>query len=323
MTPLLWLIAGCWLDQTTVDDKLVWDDPAVLDTDTTETDAGETDPPVDDTDPPDTDPPVDDTDPPVDTDLPLPTCADVRRPGPAPWIAAGTTVGDDDDWTPSCAGGAPAPDRVYAWRAPEAGCYRFTTEGSLYDTVLAVAADCDNELLCSDDLGVSLQSEIHWPLEAGEDILIAVDGYGGEDSSGAYSLTVERGDLIPPDLDLGSAVGAVADGTTFGQDTTLDASACLGISSGKDFLIRWTAPRSEYYYFTVASPLVDLTLSAFHECGGLPYECVDDAGALFDDEVLELPMEQGETIILRIAGVYRAALGGFDTGAWDLTITTP
>ncbi len=313
MTPLLWLIAGCWLDQTTVDDKLVWDDPAVLDTDPVDTD-----PPVDDTDPP-----VDDTDPPVDTDLTLPTCADVRRPGPAPWIAAGTTDDDDDDWTPSCAGDSPAPDRVYAWRAPEAGCYRFKTEGSLYDTVLAIASDCETELLCSDDLGLSLQSEVHWPLQAGEDILIAVDGYGGEESFGAYSLTVEQGELLVHDVDVGSAVGVVADGSNFGQDTTIDATSCLGIDSGKDVLVRWTAPTSNFYTFTVASGFFDVTLAAFHECGGLPYDCVDDAALLLADETLGLPMEEGETVILRIAGVYRTSLRDYDAGAWDLIISAP
>lgn len=60
----------------------------------------------------------------------------------------------------------------------------------------------------------------------------------------------------------------------------------------------------------------------FHECGGGAYECVDSAPR-FGNEELELAMNRGETIILRIAGVYSTLLGGYDSGPWTLNISNP
>ncbi len=105
--------------------------------------------------------------------------------GPA--VAAGNTLGSDDDLDPSCGAGN-ANDEVIAFTAPLAAQYTFNTDGSNYDTVMALFSDCATQLACDDDSGVGTQSQIVRNLAAGEVVLILVDGFNG--STGAWTLNI-------------------------------------------------------------------------------------------------------------------------------------
>jgi len=105
--------------------------------------------------------------------------------GPA--VAAGNTLGSDNDLDPSCGAGN-ANDEVIAFTAPLAAQYTFNTDGSNYDTVMALFSDCATQLACDDDSGVGTQSQIVRNLAAGEVVLILVDGFNG--STGAWTLNI-------------------------------------------------------------------------------------------------------------------------------------
>lgn len=89
----------------------------------------------------------------------------------------------------SC-GGEEAPEAVFEWTAPAAGDYRFSTEGSAFDTVLHIhdGGCMDAELGCDDDGGTSTQSVLTLSLAANQTVSVVVDGYS--DSSGAFELAI-------------------------------------------------------------------------------------------------------------------------------------
>ncbi|MFO7565003.1 MAG: hypothetical protein R6X02_20325 [Enhygromyxa sp.] len=111
-----------------------------------------------------------------------------------PLMFAGSTVGAGDEYEGSCAVMA-APERELHWTAPSAGTYRFSLEGSSYDTLMYIRdGGCDGvELGCNDDtmtqFGLELWSSLELDLSAGQTISIFVDGFS---SGGEFVLSISQ-----------------------------------------------------------------------------------------------------------------------------------
>jgi hypothetical protein len=108
-------------------------------------------------------------------------------------IAMGSTVGMSDMVTASC-GLSSGPDYTILWTAPRAGTFTFSTNDSLYDTVLSLrsGATCAGaELVCDDDGGTGLDSRVDATLMAGDPIIIAVEGFSGD--TGDFVLHIWEG----------------------------------------------------------------------------------------------------------------------------------
>lgn len=128
---------------------------------------------------------------------PPPACAEKNagaRVGYA--VAYGSTIGTgtdfDDDGAGLC-GGAASIDVSYAWMAPQDGLYTFDTFGSNFDTVLYLQTNqCRNDttLECDDNEAHSRQSRVVQRLQAGQRVVIVIDGTGG--SKGTYVLNIAR-----------------------------------------------------------------------------------------------------------------------------------
>ena len=117
------------------------------------------------------------------------------------------------------------------WVPPRDGSYRISTEGSSFDTVLALREPtCDDDregvLQCHDDV---VAGEVRWSritraFEAGAAVLIAVDGYGADDA-GEVRLTIERAEGLCEDGEDDDG-----DGEVDCDDSDCDqAPACRGI----------------------------------------------------------------------------------------------
>ena len=106
-------------------------------------------------------------------------------------IATGNTVGSGDDIHVDCMK-FDSVEREFLWTAPAAGSYQFDTQGSAFDTALAVmATGCEGEVLaCNDDFD-ELESAVLVELTAGETVMIVIDGYGG--AAGDFVLHVSEG----------------------------------------------------------------------------------------------------------------------------------
>lgn len=101
-------------------------------------------------------------------------------------VASGSTVGEDEDLAQSC--GAGGVDFVLRFTAPAAATFQFDTVGSSYDTVLSLHAMCGGvEVACNDDFS-GLQSQVTYPMGAGQEVLIAVSGFSG--GTGSWVLNI-------------------------------------------------------------------------------------------------------------------------------------
>ena len=144
------------------------------------------------------------------TDCADPTCADSPSceaavtftcDGPAPIGAlpatvTGSTVGLADHHDGSDCGPTPspgAPEAVFAFTAPCDGAFCANTFGSGFDTILHARTTCTapaTQLLCNDDEGGGLQSQIVFSASAGETIFLYVDGFNG---AGEFTLNLTAG----------------------------------------------------------------------------------------------------------------------------------
>jgi hypothetical protein len=114
-------------------------------------------------------------------------------------VATGTTDGEQNDLLVPCMK-FDSVDLEFSWTAPYAGTFQVDTYGSTYDTALMVlATDCDGEqLACNDDIGTP-QSALLVTLEAGETVLVVLDGFGG--AKGDFTLNISEaapGDCCTP-----------------------------------------------------------------------------------------------------------------------------
>jgi hypothetical protein len=102
-----------------------------------------------------------------------------------PSSASGSTVGGPEVFNPTCAL-SHAPDRTYQFTAPSTATYTFDTEGSGFDTMLAVLDECGNQIGCDDDGGSGLLSNLPIDLTAGQTVVVVVTGFNI--ASGSYTL---------------------------------------------------------------------------------------------------------------------------------------
>ncbi len=118
-------------------------------------------------------------------------CADVELTGSLPLTVNGNTSSLTNDYDPSCQSNSNANDFVASFIAPSAGTYTIDTNGSALDTVLYVLDSCQGtEVLCDDDGGTGLQSQVSGVLREGQRVILVVDGYGT--NAGAVTLSIRR-----------------------------------------------------------------------------------------------------------------------------------
>jgi hypothetical protein len=123
------------------------------------------------------------------------------------WTVSGDTSNAENARTGDC-GGDTAPDVTYAFTAPEAGFWSFSTtpvtpEFETFDTVIYGRVDCEaaeSELACNDDDQSIGPSAFELELAAGQTIFVTVDGYD-EASFGTFELTASAVVRNPPALD--------------------------------------------------------------------------------------------------------------------------
>jgi len=133
--------------------------------------------------------------------------------GVEPLVVTGTTCGKTSDFEPpptptsdcSDVWGTNTPDVVYSWTVPASDRYRITTEGSDFDTVVALksASSSAQVLLCKDDgPNGEHQTWLEADLVRGQQMLVVVDTQGQLlEACGNYNLSISgqcRGCDTPP-----------------------------------------------------------------------------------------------------------------------------
>lgn len=106
----------------------------------------------------------------------------------------GSNLGAGTDWVAVCDGSS---DVWFRYRPSGPGTATIDTNGSDFDTVLAVLDACNGvELTCDDDGGDNLASRVRLDVAAGGEYFIRVAGYG--EQQGSFVLNITQGNAPPP-----------------------------------------------------------------------------------------------------------------------------
>jgi len=221
----------------------------------------------------------------------------------------------------SC-GSIAEPDVVFAFTAPEAASYDFSTAGSaIFDTVLAVIdgdACGGEELGCNDDDGSDLTSRLVLELAAGQQVLLAVESWGEE--PGAVEVHVAASGASPVidptscDADeLPTSLPASVAGEASDQEGVLTPSCALYGSAG-EALHRFTAEHDGRYRFDTRGSDADTIVQVLDgDCAGEELACNDDSDAGGLAAIADLDLHAGQTVLINV--------DSFDgTGNYTLTV---
>ena len=184
-------------------------------------------------------------------------------------------------------------DLVFAFTAPNDGCFAFDTTGTNFEHGIQLMEACGEEVLdCSMD-GNLLQD-----MTAGEEILLVIDGRERNDQ--VFNLHINE-----QIFDLSSYEEIPADTSSMDNSSwteMIDAGACGMIENGKTFL--WTAPATGTASFDLAGTdfLVIMDVREASCSGGDEY-CNGDAG-FGGNSVLEVPVEEGMSYLVSVGGLW-------------------
>lgn len=119
----------------------------------------------------------------------------------------------------------------WTWTAPGSGLVTLTTEGSNFDTLLAVYTGSTvsnlTEVASDDDSGTNLTSRVTFTASAGKSYQIAIDGYTGFAGNVRLSLT-----MSPPDWPPSVSITSPTNGTTVVETGTVAIVANAADSDG-------------------------------------------------------------------------------------------
>lgn len=149
---------------------------------------------------------------------------------------------------PNHAGNAGGHSVWFRWVAPRSGAALFSTEGSRFDTLLAVYTGSgygDLTLVAeNDDLGGGATvSSVAFPVTAGVEYLIALDGKNGD--AGNYQLSYSAGatnDFFGAPMTLPTVCDGFVLSTNVGAGVEPNEPAHAGNPGGASVWFLWTAP---------------------------------------------------------------------------------
>ena len=170
----------------------------------------------------------------------------------------------------------------YRWIAPNTATVAFDTDGSTFDTVLAVyrgnAPDALEPVAANDDAGDGRHSLVEFDAHEGVEYTIAVAGYA--DSRGDFVLTWR----VPPandDFDAAlplSGPNGTVSGDNLGAGSETDEPQHAGNERGASVWYRWTTPVRGSVFFEVFSTEFDVLLAVYRGSRVDDLELVGDHG---------------------------------------------
>lgn len=245
------------------------------------------------------------------------SCVDTDAGATVGTLWTGALAGAGDELQGPCTSQVGGEEVMLLWTPVEDGCYELSTEGSDFDTTLAVGAGyCGGPMLaCNDDAPGSVQSRVTVSAHAGRTLMVVAEGYD-RFSTGDLVVVAAAGEPFAArhDTDAGSVLGdAVATGDLGTATARVDHSCATGTEASA--LVLWTAPESGTYSFTSTGSDFDAVVSIFGQCATAltcdDYRAGDHQG---DARVL---LSEGDTVHVAIGGA------GGETGSWVLNVSGP
>jgi hypothetical protein len=174
-------------------------------------------------------------------------------------------------------------DLVFAFEAPNDGCFVFNSIGTDFTHGIQLQTTCDSETV----LSCSTTNRLEHGMEAGETVLVVIDGEEGNDQVFNLSINERALDALPVDT---SAMD-----TTAWTGEFIDDIACGNNSANKQFL--WTAIATGTATFDLSGSDFNAVIQVEEAtCGGGEPVC---NGA---NPTLSFEVVQGSEYIIRLGG---------------------
>lgn len=245
--------------------------------------------------------------------------ATVFTPG-SPAQVSGTNVGSTAQWGEPDHHFRAARSSVW-WQfiAPSDGDVTLTTEGSDFDTILAVytgSSLTELERVTSNDDYVGVRSRVDFTVTAGTAYFVAVDGYNG--AKGSIRLNSSWLGLTPPtndafasaaSLSVSEAGGSVP-GTNVGATAEVGEPAHQGQLARRSVWWRFTAPSDGEMYLSVGTQWFDPIIDVY--TGSTVGSLTKVFGADDDWDWVDFDVQAGVTYYVVVDSI------GSDTGTFAL-----
>jgi len=159
----------------------------------------------------------------------------------------------------------------YSWIAPSSGNVAFSTEGSAFDTLLAVytgaAVNSLTPIAANDDDPIAFTagwSTVSFAVSNGVTYMVAVDGFSGK--QGFLALLWHRAPANDNFADaqvLASTTSGQATGTALGATLEPGEPLPFDVESGATIWYSWTAPADGTYKFDTVGSRFDTVLAVY------------------------------------------------------------
>ena len=219
---------------------------------------------------------------------------------------------------PNHAGNSGGASVWWTWTAPATGDATFNTQGSDFDTLLAIYTGNGLNLLktvgSNDDIDGAFQSEVRFMAQQGQTYHIAVDGYGGATGTIALNWKIFQGSSMPADA-LGSSVlirraAGQSNASNLGASKESGEPNHAGNSGGASVWWTWTAPATDEVTFDTQGSGFDTLLAIYTGDNLSLLKAVssnDDTGGTLQSAV-RFMAQQGQTYHIAVDG-YGGATG--------------
>jgi hypothetical protein len=243
--------------------------------------------------------------------------------------AAGTTgkthLGTKEAGEPNHAGNAGGKSVWYRWVAPATGTFTLSTEGSDFDTLLAVytgtAVGSLTAVASNDDESASiLTSRLTFSATSGVTYRIALDGKDGAVGSCELAINPATNDLFAAPRVLSGTSGTIT-GSSHGATLESGEPAHAG-TGGRSVWFTWTASAAGEASFDTEGSAFDTVLAVYTggSVGALTLVAADDDSSLGTTSRVVFTAAAGTTYRLALDG--KSGAGGIHTLSWNVSTTT-
>jgi len=227
-------------------------------------------------------------------------------------MVMGTTLGAIGTIVTPCGNGTDTRDVWYRFTPPLTRRYTFDSirANPSFDTTIGVYSTCSpgaGLVACDQGSGGAWCAQVSAVMSAGQHYYIRVSGVNG--AAGPFTLNAGAG-VVPggdvPANDMCDSAQQVSVGSTLSTtvNATGNGTSQCGINDYDDVWFQFVSPNAAVFRInTSGSPLLpDTTLVAFDACSSEPLACNDNAA--FDQPYaqIDLPLQYGQSVLVRIAG---------------------
>jgi CSLREA domain-containing protein len=191
----------------------------------------------------------------------------------------------------------------YQYTAKESGTLRIQTDGSSFDTVLAIYNTALTQIACNDNHGSDVRSRIDLPVSANTTYIIMVGGNNNASGNVTFSVQPPLNDNVRDAIHITSTPFSDSQNMTAASHTITDPTPSCSVSVGRSVWYRFTATTSDQVELTTIGSDYDTTISVWTGTPNNLVEvaCNDDGGTNTTSSLAFAPVPNTEYYVM-VAG---------------------